>query len=466
MAGSGLTAFLALLQQGEGAVAAPPALALTWMGPAAIVVFVLAYVAVVLENRLHLRKSKPVVLGAGIIWALVALVYVRAGDHAGAAAAVRHNLAEFSELFLFVLVAMTYVNTMEERLVFDALRAWLARRNLTLRAVFWATGILSFFLSAMIDNLTTALVMGTVALTVGKQSRKFMGMACINIVVAANAGGAFSPFGDITTLMVWQSGKVEFWQFFRLFLPAVVNWLVPALIMSFAVPKERPEGDDARVQVRPGGFVIVGLFAVTVATAVTFYNALYIPPVLGMTTGLGLLYFYSWYLKWTGGAISSGGPLEVLDEEGEAPPEGPFDIFEILQRAEWDTLMFFFGIIMAIGGLATLGYLAALSGRLYSGLGTVGANTSVGVISAVVDNIPVMFSVLRMNPAMTVPEWLLVTLTAGVGGSLLSVGSAAGVALMGQARGIYTFESHLKWTWAIALGFAASIGVHLLVNGV
>lgn len=138
---------------------------------------------------------------------------------------------------------------------------------------------------------------------------------------------------------------------------------------------------------------------------------------------------------------------------------------DVLRRAEWDTLLFFYGIILCVGGLATIGYLAQLSELLYTGFGPTTANVVVGLISSVVDNIPVMFAVLNMNPSMDLAQWLLVTLTAGVGGSLLSIGSAAGVALMGQARGIYTFLGHLRWTWPVALGYAASIWLHLLLSG-
>jgi Na+/H+ antiporter NhaD/arsenite permease-like protein len=126
--------------------------------------------------------------------------------------------------------------------------------------------------------------------------------------------------------------------------------------------------------------------------------------------------------------------------------------------------MFFYGVILCVGGLGTLGYLGLASRVLYGSLGATAANVLVGLLSAVVDNVPVMFAVLAMHPDMSHGQWLLVTLTAGVGGSLLSVGSAAGVALMGQARGIYTFGAHLRWAWAIALGYAASVGMHLLVN--
>lgn len=445
-----------------------------WAGYLGVIVFAVAYLTVMAEERLHIRKSQPVIMAAGVIWALVALAYARAGDTATAAEAVRHGIAEYGELFLFILVAMTFVNTMEERQLFDALRSRLVRRRLSLRRVFWLTGALAFCLSSLLDNLTTALVMGTVAITVGRGSPKFVALACIGVVVAANAGGAFSPFGDITTLMVWQAGRAEFWDFFRLFLPALVNWLVPAALMSLAVPAGIPDAEDEEVVLRRGAWAVVGIFALTIALAVSAYNLLALPPVLGMTTGLGILKFYGFYLHWTErrhpAAALAGADDAPLYEDGPlagfAPPRrDALDVYEILRRSEWDTLMFFYGIILCIGGLAQMGYLAELSHALYGGAGPVAANVAVGVISAVVDNIPVMFAVLNMDPAMDLSQWLLVTLTAGVGGSMLSVGSAAGVALMGQARGVYTFGVHLRWTWAVALGYAASVWVHLLVNG-
>ena len=127
--------------------------------------------------------------------------------------------------------------------------------------------------------------------------------------------------------------------------------------------------------------------------------------------------------------------------------------------------MFFYGIILCVGGLGTLGYLGVLSQIMYVDMGPTAANILVGFLSALIDNIPVMFAVLQMNPDMSHGQWLLVTLTAGVGGSMLSIGSAAGVAVMGQARGIYTFFAHLKWSWAILLGYVASIATHFAVNG-
>jgi len=432
-----------------------------WVGYLAIAIFVVAYVFVVLEEKVHLRKSKPILLAAGLIWILIALVYYNPDHPHLVEEAIRHNFLEYAELFFFLLVAMTYINSMLERGVFDALRNWLVSKGFSYKALFWLTGILSFFISPIADNLTTALIMCAVVMAVGEGKPKFVGISCVNIVVAANAGGAFSPFGDITTLMVWQKGIVEFTEFFALFVPSVVNFIIPAVIMQFALPKGTPQAqsidEDA---LKKGGIPIVVLFLLTIVTAVSFHNFLHIPPVYGMMTGLAYLKFYGFYLRTQSPTWKQSNTNPPADKD----PLYDFDVFRKVAGAEWDTLFFFYGVILAVGGLGFIGYLSTVSHYMYGELGTTQANILVGILSALVDNIPVMFAVLTMNPDMPHVQWLLVTLTAGVGGSLLSVGSAAGVALMGQARGKYTFLTHLKWTPAIALGYAASIWVHLLIN--
>jgi len=445
-----------------------------WGGIICVIVFCLAYSLVIAEEQIHLRKSKPVMLAAGIIWMIVAIVYNQHGDQHTAEIMVRHNLLEFGELFLFLLAAMTYINTMEDRNVFDKLRAWLVSQGFSLRTIFWITGAISFLLSPIADNLTTALLMSTVAMAVGGTNIKFVSIACINIVVAANAGGAFSPFGDITTLMVWQKGIIEFQNFFVLFVPSLVNWLIPAAIMSFFVSSDKPDAVEEKVELKDGAIIVVVLFIVTIIMAVCAHNFLHMPPVLGMMTGLAFLKIFGYFLKMKikrennkiendDGGAGALGVESFGDRDVEKKEE--FNIFKKLARAEWDTLMFFYGVILCVGGLGTMGYLAALSEFMYGDLGPTTANILVGILSAIIDNIPVMFAVLTMLPEMDTTQWLLVTLTAGTGGSLLSVGSAAGVAVMGQARGVYTFFAHLKWTWAIALGYMASIWVHFLING-
>lgn len=431
-----------------------------WVGILAIVVFVLSYSVVIAEEFTHLRKSVPVMLGAGIIWALIAAQYAGGEMSKASEEAVRHFLIEFGELFLFLLCAMTYVNSMSDRGVFDALRSWLVRHGFTYRQLFWITGVISFFLSPIIDNLTTALVMCAVVLAVGKGNTRFISIGCVNIVVAANAGGAFSPFGDITTLMVWQRGIVDFFTFFALFVPSVVNYVIPAVIMALFVEKATPtvDSDEKEVRMRRGAKRIMFLFGCTIATAVSFHNFLHLPPFLGMMTGLAYLKIFGHYLHRTEMSLAR------RRAGAEAGDIEPFDSFREVARAEWDTLLFFFGVIMCVGGLGFIGYLELVSQYMYVELGPTFANTMVGILSAIVDNIPVMVAVLQMNPAMDITQWLLVTLTAGVGGSMLSIGSAAGVALMGQARGMYTFFGHLKWTPIIALGYFASIWVHMMVN--
>lgn len=416
-----------------------------------VLIFLIAYGFVMAEEFTHLRKSKPVILAAGIIWAHAAILAAQKGVPVESMhAAFEHDLKEYAELMLFLLVAMTYINSMAERNVFEALRSWLVRKQFGYRQLFLITGIITFFLSSVADNLTAALLVGAVVMAVGADNAKFVSIGFVNLVIAANAGGAFCPFGDITTLMVWQAEYAEFFDFFKLFIPSAVNYGIPAAVMYFAVPDEQPKASDEKaVQLKPGALQICGMFLLTIVTAVSFKQALHLPPFMGMMVGLSALMIYGYVLKTK---------YYVEGEDG-------FDIFNKVRHAEWDTLLFFFGVVFAVGGLGYIGYLELLSSAMYQGLGATTANILVGLISAIVDNIPVMFAVLNMGLDMDLYQWLLVTLTAGVGGSLLSVGSAAGVALMGQSNHKYTFFSHLKWTPAIAAGYAASIFTHYLING-
>ncbi|GJL86133.1 MAG: Na+/H+ antiporter NhaD [Micavibrio sp.] len=412
-------------------------------------VFVLSYIAVLLEEKVHLPKSKPVMFGASIIWVAIAIIAPSYDvDHGMLRDAVFTGLEEYASLLLFLLAAMTYISVLQERLVFETLRSKLVQSGFNLQQLFWITGILSFFLSPIADNLTTALVMGAVVISVGANNPKFVAIACINVVCAANAGGAFSPFGDITTLMVWQAGHVDFFGFFALFVPSVVCFLIPTTIMSFFIPKDNPLTVKEVVSMKHGAKFIIFLGLCTIAMAVGFEQFLGLPPFVGMMAGLSLLMITAWFIRHSG-----------------VKADKDFDVIEQVARSEWDTLLFFFGVIFSVGGLSFLGYMELASSTMYDGWGASVAHISLGLISAVIDNIPVMFAVLSMEPELDRFQWLLITLTTGVGGSLLSVGSAAGVALMGTARGQYTFFSHLKWTPVIALGYVAAIGTHFLING-
>ena len=441
----------------------------SWVGYICVGIFVIAYIFVMFEEKLQLKKSKPVLLAAGLIWLIIGFYFSSKGLSEVARDVLKHNLEEYAELLLFLLVAMTYISAMEERRVFDKLKAWLIEKEFSYTKLFWITGILSFCISPIADNLTTALLMCAVVLKVGKGNLKFINLACINIVLAANAGGAFSPFGDITTLMVWQDRHATFFQFFYLFIPAVVNYMIPALIMSFFISKETPLKTIENVELKRGAKRIIALFLVTVCTSVFFHAALDLPPAIGMMMGLAYLQLFGFFLQKTlpkslekkKNLARLNNDMDKLERLGSVVP---FDVFKRISLAEWDTLLFFYGVVLSVGGLSLLGYLSVLSNVMYTHWNPIYANSLVGIISAIIDNIPVMFAVLSMEPHMSLGNWLLITLTAGVGGSLLSIGSAAGVALMGAAHGKYTFMGHLKWTPVIFLGYVASIFAHLFIN--
>ena len=436
-------------------------LTVTWAGYLSLICFVLAYTLVIFEEKIHMRKSKPVIFIGCVMWAIIGIYEAQHGGHSGAHEFLKELIAEIGELFFFLLAAMTYINTLDERNVFQKLRSWLLSKGLGFKKLFWATGGITFVLSPLADNLTSALLMSTVALAVSNGNAKFIVPAFVNIIVAANAGGAWSPFGDITTLMVWTGGKVQTMEFSYLVIPSIINWLVPALIMYTAVPDEMPESGDEDVQLKPGAKVVIVLGISTIATAVSFHQFLHLPPFLGMMLGMGALMIFGWYLKLWGDVPY----LKKLGIAEDRRKHMRFDIFRKVEGVEFDTLLFFFGVLTAVGALQYAGYLALVSDNLYGNLGPTYSNILVGILSAIVDNIPVMYAVLKMDPAMGLDQWLLITLTCGVGGSLLSVGSAAGVAVMGVDRKNYTFMTHLKWAPAISVGYFLSIGCWWFMTG-
>jgi len=457
---------------GIAAAAAPsaPALADHWAGYFSLVVIIGAYVSAMLEDVTMLRKSKSMVLGATLSWFAILFAYKDWGDVQPAVDAFKSNLQSYMELLLFVLASMTYLNAMEDMRVFDALRNWLLGARFGYRKLFWITGILVFVISTVVNGLTAGLLMGTVVMAVGKDNPKFVPLACINIVVATNAGGSLSPLGGISTLFVWQKGLLEFTQFFALFLPCLVNFLVPAALMSFAVPREKPNVSVRPVTVQRGAPGVMVLFGLTIVLAAGFDMVLELPPAAGMMAGLSLLQLYSFYLE----RLERRSPLldvepAVSVDEPPAPeePGAPYsyDVFKKIGRLEWDTLLFFYGAMVGIGGLGFVGYLDFVSQWLFGKNDPSVANILIGLSSALVDNGTLMFAVLSMAPPISQGQWLLLTLTLGVGGSLMAIGSAPGIGLMGLTRGRYSFLAHLKWSPVILLGYFASIGTHFLVNG-
>jgi len=417
-------------------------LATSWVGLLSLAVFIIAYYFIATEEKYEINKAKPALFAGTFMFMLIGIYYAINGlNPEGLHSELEHLILEISEIFFFLLVAMTYIETLLERGVFDALKFKLVSKGYSYKKLFWLTGLLAFFISPVADNLTTALILSTVLFTIDKKKIEFLVPGAINIVVAANAGGAWSPFGDITTLMSWTANKAEFVDFLFLFPASVLGWGVTAYLLSRYVPEGEPAFDastEKKPVVRDGGMVIVYLGAATIVTAVLAHNFFHFPAMWGMMFGLAVLKLYSY-------------SLNQRSDDG-------FNIFVNMEKVENDTLLFFFGILSAVGALHFLGFLEYVH-ELYGAIGPTASNIGVGFLSAIVDNVPVMSAILKSSPDMNDAQWLLVTMTAGIGGSLISFGSAAGVGVMGRMRGIYTFASHMKFAWTILVGYLISVAI-------
>ncbi len=417
----------------------------TWVGILSLIVFIVGYYFIATEDKYHINKAKPALLAGTGIFMLIGLYFAMNGmDGHHLEKEVEHLIVEIAGIFFFLLVAMTYIEAMIDRGVFSALRYNLVSKGYSYKKLFWVTGVLAFFISPVADNLTTALILSTVLLTIDKENRAFLVPGAINIVVAANAGGAWSPFGDITTLMVWVAEKGSFTEFLFLFPASITGWGVTAFLLSRFVPDGQPpfNADEKKVEISEGGKAIIGLFALTIAMAVISHQVLHLPAMWGMMFGLAILKMYVYKIN-------------------RGPSETQLNAFSWIAKIENDTLLFFFGILAAVGGLHFLGFLEYFT-ALYSQFGATAVNIGVGFLSAIVDNVPVMSAVLKANPDMgtaTTAQWMLVTLTAGVGGSMISFGSAAGVGVMGKLHGIYTFASHMKYAWTVLIGYIVSVSI-------
>ncbi len=419
-------------------------LTMTWVGISSLVIFVVGYYFVAAEEKYHIDKAKPALLMGTFMFMLIALYYSLNGlDMDLVHTQAEHMILEIAEIFFFLFAAMTYIETMIHMGIFEKLKYNLVSKGYTYRQLFWITGFLAFFLSPIADNLTTALILSTVLITIEQKNKAFLVPGAINIVVAANAGGAWSPFGDITTLMAWTAGKGTFGDFLFLFPASILGYLATAFLLSKVVPQTCPTPPDSTEKaptVHKGANIVMGLGVFTIFSAVMTHQVLHMPAMWGMMFGLSLLKLFDYSLK-------------VRHGQG-------FGVFNSMSKIENNTLLFFFGILAAVGALYFIGWLG-LAAVVYDPhiLGPTWSNIAVGFLSAIVDNVPVMSAVLKASPTMGLEQWMLVTLTAGVGGSLISFGSAAGVGVMGKLPGVYTFTAHLRYSWMILVGYIISIAV-------
>ncbi len=409
------------------------------------------YGLVIAEERVRLKKSLIMITVTSFIWLLMGASDLI--EQSMLSSAFQNEFLAFSEIFFFIVVALIYIHSLEHYGFFSFIEKKVLAYSSTSTGLFWISGLFAFCLSPFLDNLTTALVLGQVVIGFFPNTPQVLNLLLLNIVLASNAGGVFSPFGDLTSLMLWQSGFVSAQDFLALFVPALVSYLIPALLCSVFLEKKKlnlHHKQTMRTELWP----IFGLaFFITIMISVIAQHYYEIPAVFGLIAGLGLL---------------------GLIERFLVPPSSDHDVFVRFQHIPWDTLLFFYGIMLSVQALSLLGWLEYFAHFLYTDLsallnlqGTLSSvigHSMIGLISSVIDNIPMMATVLKMDLDFSKGSWLLLALTTGIGGSLLSIGSASGIALMGLSLGQYNFRTHLAYSPAIALGYILAIVVHCILN--
>lgn len=420
-----------------------------------IIIFIACYTLIILEEKIKIKKSTISIIFASLLWITIACFFQEKNENKIINLKIHEILSQYCELFLFLFTAIIYINSIKYLDIINIIKYKLNLKNISHKKIYWITGLLAFFISPIADNLTTALLICTILMSLEKKDKQFINLASINIVIASNAGGVFSPFGDITTLMIWQNNLLNFSSFFKIFIPSLINFIIPSLIISFKIKNKQVQNKDYVVFTQSNPkytLILTFIFLGTITLTILIQTYLKIPSIIGMMLGLSI--------------------LNIFEKINNNYNNKKFYLTNEIKKIDWDTLLFFYGIMLCIGALSVTGLLNDLSTFIYNDLikeikmeyKYIPANIILGLLSSIIDNIPITYAVLEMNLNMSEGQWLLITLTTGTGGSLLSIGSSAGIALMGYTNGKYTFISHLKWSWAILLGYFSSIAMHIVIN--
>ena len=436
-----------------------------------IVVFVIGYLAIALEHPIKIDKSASALLIGVITWTLLMLgheSFTPVGLEGGAEAAahggnwvvheLERHLGEIAAIVVFLLGAMTIVELVDVHGGFTVITDNIkTTKKVTL---LWILSILTFFMSAVLDNMTTAIVMSALLRKLIKDKNDMWFFAGI-IIIAANSGGAWSPIGDVTTIMLWIGGQVSVNIIQHIFVPSAVSLLVPLAIVSFFMKGtiERPDmnsdtlGHGAFVSHAQRKFILflgVGLLLFVPV----FKTVTHLPPYLGILFGLGVL--------WVVTELMHRGK----SEEEMAPPK--LTVGAVLSRVDVPSVLFFLGILLAVASLQTAGHLGLVAEALDRSIGNIYIiNTIIGILSSVVDNVPLVAGAMGMYPLSTyhidAPFWQLLAYCAGTGGSILIIGSAAGVASMGILK--IDFIWYMKRISLLALvGYLAGVLTYYLMG--
>ena len=417
------------------------------MGIASIIIFILGYLAIAFEHPLKINKTATALVTGVLVWTLYA---ISKGD----ASELGHHLASTSEILFFLLGAMTLVELVDAHQGFYFVSRLIKTEKVI--KLLWIVGLITFFMSAVLDNLTTAIVMVTLLrkLISNKETRKyFVGI----VVIAANAGGAWSPIGDVTTTMLWIGGQISASGIIQgLFLPSLLSLVVPLAVASFVLKKEsigKPAALEALSATNErDGKIMLFAGAGSLLGVPLFKTLTHLPPYMGILLALGLVWILS----------------EILHSEKDEEAKKHLSVGYALTKIDTSSILFFLGILLAIGGLESFGYLHALSDQLAHYFGNQNLIiTILGLASAVVDNVPLVAATIGMYSLVDFPMdhemWEYLAFCAGTGGSILIIGSAAGVAVMGMEK--IEFGWYLKKIGFLAfLGYFAGAGLYLLLH--
>lgn len=416
----------------------------------ASLIFVAGYAAITLEHRLRTHKSGVGLALAGVLWLLVAISGI-GKDALGHAAEVAG--AEVFSLVAFLLAAMTLVEVLIHFKLFDVVQYRLTKMGFDARKQFLLMAVLTFFLSALLDNLTVTIIMIQIA------RRFYTGRMLVpvaaGIVVAANAGGAWSPIGDVTTIMLWLNEKFgAFDVILQVFIPALVLALVTVFLISRKIQPEKLDVKaDKPVRLRKSSKLIIGT-ALASFTLPVVMNVIGLPPYVGLLLGLGVVWLF----------------IEVFQHPKFAKLDEETKVEEMLSKTDLASIKFFIGILLAVSALSTLGVLEHVSDLVYGSDPSfgrlIGGNSAMGLLSAIVDNVPLTAIAIDVIKTPDVTVWTMLALAVGTGGSALVIGSAAGVVAMGMVKEL-NFGNYLKTaTIPVLIGYAAGIATwyiqHLL----
>ena len=416
-----------------------------------VVIFVIAYAAIALEHPIKINKSSSALLGAGLLWTVYALF---SGDHQQVGHQLNESLAATAQIVFFLIGAMTIVEVVDAHNGFEVITSRIKTTKLS--SLMWLVGFVTFFLSSVLDNLTTTIVMiSLMKKLLDKHDDRlfFAGM----IVVAANAGGAWSPIGDVTTTMLWIGGQITTLAIMKgVLIPSLINLIVPLVVVSFmlkgreVVAPARVEG-NGQLQTTPFERNLMFFMGIGILVCVPIFKTVtHLPPFMGILFGLGIL--------WLVG--------DLIHRDKEDDDKIHLTLAHALMKIDMSSIVFFIGILLAVATLEHTHILGALATWLNQTVGRLDVIvTLIGMVSAIVDNVPLVAASMGMYSLAEYPPdsflWEFMAYCAGTGGSILIIGSAAGVAAMGLEK-IHFFWYVKRISGLALLGYFGGVAAYLL----